>query len=128
VDDLFIFTKTLEEHLDIMERLFKALRKAGLKIHNKKCDLLKSKVQFIGHIFGEEGVQTEPGKIDAMQSFPRPHTKKTLRSFIGLVSYYRPFIKNLSHDLSPMLELLRKGVIYKWTDKHAEDFLESRRS
>src|SRR5207244_8576441 len=51
VDDLFIFTKTLEEHLDVMERLFKALRNSGLKIHNKKCDILKKKVHFIGHIF-----------------------------------------------------------------------------
>src|SRR3989454_3876138 len=105
-----------------MERLFKALRNSGLKIHNKKCDILKKKVHFIGHIFGEEGVETEPGKIEAMQNFPRPHTKKTLRSFIGLVSYYRPFIKNLSHDISAMLDLLRKGVKYVRTDKHEKGF------
>src|SRR5207245_1420527 len=62
VDDLFIFTQTLEQHLDVMERLFKALRRSGLKIHNKNCNILKKKVHFIGHIFGEEGVETEPGK------------------------------------------------------------------
>src|ERR1051325_1868790 len=122
IDDLFLFTKTLEEHLNIMERLFRVLRESDLKIHNKKCSLLQKKVHFIGHIFGEEGVEPEPGKIDAMQNFPRPTNKKSLKSFLGLISYYRTFIKNLSHDFSRLLELLRKGVKYEWTDEREKAF------
>ena len=124
VDDIFLFTKTLQEHLDVMERLFKALRESGLKIHHKKCSLLQRKVHFIGHVFGKEGVEPEPGKIDAMQSFPRPLNKKALKSFIGLVSYYRSFIKNLSHDLCPLLELLKKGEKFLWTEEKEKAFLK----
>jgi hypothetical protein len=106
-----------------MERLFQALRESGLKIHNKKCSLLQKKVHFIGHVFGENGVEPEPGKIDAMQSFPRPTNKKSLKSFLGLVSYYRTFIKNLSHDVNPLLDLLKKGAKFVWSDDKEKAFV-----
>ena len=122
VDDVIIFTQDLETHRDCMKRLFIVLRNAGLKIHNGKCDILQSSVQFVGHRFGTAGIEPLTSKIDAMLSFPRPVNKKTLRSFIGMVSFYRAYIKNLTHDLEPLLELLSKNIHWSWSERHEAAF------
>ena len=122
VDDVIIFTQDLETHRDCMRRLFIVLRNAGLKIHNGKCEILKNSVQFVGHRFGSTGIEPITSKIDAMLSFPRPVNKKTLRSFIGMVSFYRVYIKNLTHDLEPLLELLSKNIHWLWTERHEAAF------
>jgi RNase H-like domain found in reverse transcriptase/Reverse transcriptase (RNA-dependent DNA polymerase)/Integrase zinc binding domain/Integrase core domain len=127
IDDIFLFTTTVAMHIEVMKRLFIALRKAGLKIHNEKCELFKTRVKFIGHIFSEKGVEPEQSKIEAMQSYPRPINKKALRSWIGLVSYYRNFIQGLSNDLVPLLDMLAKDAKFVWNDE-AETAFQSVKS
>jgi hypothetical protein len=122
VDDVFIYTIDEETHLLMLDRLFKVLRNTGLKIHNEKCEFLKEKVKFVGHIFGKDGISPEFGKIEAMVTFPVPRTKKQLRSFIGLVTFYRQYIKNLSHDLEPLLVLLRKDERFVWNEERERAF------
>ena len=122
VDDVLIYSVDKETHLDLLRRLFTALRAAGLKIHNEKCDFLKRKVKFVGHMFGEHGIEPEKTKIEAMTTFPRPTSKKTLKSFIGLVSFYRGYMKDLPHDMIPLLTLVGKDVKFVWKDEHEEAF------
>jgi hypothetical protein len=122
VDDVFVYTTDVPTHLDMMRRLFNVLREVGLKIHNEKCEFMKDKVKFVGHVFGKDGIEPEFGKVEAMSTFPVPRTKKQLRSFIGLVTFYRQYIKNLSHDLEPLLVLLRKDERFVWNDEREAAF------
>jgi hypothetical protein len=122
VDDVFVYTVDIESHLFVLRRLLEVLRKVGLKIHNEKCEFMKDKVKFVGHIFGKDGIEPEFGKIEAMSTFPTPRTKKQLRSFIGLVTFYRQYIKNLSHDLEPLLILLRKDERFVWNEEREAAF------
>ena len=77
----------------------------GLKINPEKCHFLKQKTKFLGHIIDEEGVRTDPDKLESIKTFERPKCIKKLRSFLGLCNYYRKFIKNYS-SLARNLETL----------------------
>lgn len=94
LDDILIFTNTIEEHYNVLESVLKKIEIAGLRINPEKCHLLKKEVKFLGHIINNEGVQTDPSKVEAIQSFQRPKCVKNLRSFLGICNYYRKFIKD----------------------------------
>ena len=88
IDDVIVFSKTLEEHICQLQEIFTRLKHAGLKLKPKKCNLLCKSVGFLGHIVSEEGVATDPEKTKSVQDWPRPQTVTDVRSFIGLCSYY----------------------------------------
>jgi hypothetical protein len=86
LDDIIIFSKTFEEHLSRMGEVFTRLEQAGLKLKPKKCDLLKTKVLYLGHVVSREGVSTDPEKITKVRNWPVPRNVKEVRHFLGLCS------------------------------------------
>ena len=102
LDDIVIFSKSIEEHLERLDAVFTKLRQFGLKLELKKCNFFKKEVLYLGHLIGADGVATDPSKIAVVEKWPVPKTLKDLRSFLGFASYYRRYVHNFTQIASPL--------------------------
>ena len=116
LDDILIYSETLEDHLIHLQNVFDRLREHGLKLKLKKCSFLQSETHYLGFIIYSRGIQPDPQKIEAIKSLPSPTCVREVRSFIGMGSYYRRFIPNFSEIAEPVIALTRKHARFKWTD------------
>ena len=108
--DILIIGKTFEEHLENIARVLDQLHQAGLKLKPSKCHFLLRQVWYLGHTISDQGVSPDAIKIEAVKNFPKPTDLKSLRSFLGLASYYRRFIPGFSAVANPLFKLTRKKV------------------
>ena len=115
LDDVLVFGKTLDEHNRNLARVLTRLRQAGLKLKPKKFRFAQLSVEYLGHVVSAAGVQTDPSKLQAVRCFPRPTDVKTLRSFVGLASYYRRFVPGFSKVAGPLHALTKKDVPFVWS-------------
>lgn len=122
MDDIIIYSTSLQEHMENLTQVFKRLKKANLKIQLDKSEFLKREVAFLGHIVTPEGVKPNPQKIEAIKNFPIPRTDKQIKSFLGLLGYYRKFISNFSDLTKPLTACLRKDCKIKLTDDYIQCF------
>ena len=106
--DIIIYLKTPEEHIDCLEGVFEKLQKAGLTLKPSKCEFLKSRITYLGHIVTKNGIETDPKKISAVQQWPRPTTVTQVHKFLGFTNYYRKFLHNYAKIAKP-LHLLTSG-------------------
>ena len=123
LDDIIIYRKTFGEELDRIEAVFQRLRKAKLEPKPKKCHLFCKQVGFLGHVVSEEGVATDPEKIEAVKAWPTPTSVTEVRSFVGLVSYYRRFIKGFAVIARPLHKLMEEER-FRWTKECEESFAQ----
>lgn len=117
LDDVIVFSKTFEEHLERLARVFSALQKAHLKLKLSKCHFAQREVKYLGHIVSAEGIAPDHSKIEAVSSYPPPQNPKELKQFLGLSNYYRRFIPNYANIAEPLNKLLRKDqhkVKFQW--------------
>lgn len=105
LDDILIFGRSVDEHLQRLKAVLQRIREAGLKLSPSKCFFLKREVEYLGHVVTSDGIRTDPKKIEKVRSWPSPKTVKQLRSFLGFCGYYRRFIKDYAEFAQP-LELL----------------------
>src|SRR3989441_3429241 len=127
LDDIVLMSSTVPEHLDRLELILERLRQAGLKLKPSKCHLLQRTISFLGHIVSEEGVSTDPSKIDAVTEGPTPTNVTEVRAFLGLCSYYRRFVKNFASIAGPLHGLTGRGVPFEWSEACEEGFVELKR-
>ena len=102
LDDLLVWGKTFEEVMKKLEMVFQRLRKHGLKLKPRKCHFFAKRIKFLGHIVSEDGVSTDPSKIEAIVKYAQPETDEELNSFLGLTGYYRRFVKDYSKITAPL--------------------------
>ena len=88
LDEIIIFSKTEEEHLQHLEEIFNHLRKAGLKLKLQKCSFFKKHFQCLSHLISDKGIQPLPEKLESMAKMPTPQNAKQVKQFLGLVGYY----------------------------------------
>lgn len=122
VDDILVYSKTLEEHVQHLREVFAVLQQHKLFVKASKCSFAKQQLEYLGHIIGAQGVATDPSEVHAVQDWPVPRNLKQLRGFLGLTSYYRKFIKNYGIMTRPLTALLKKGVPFKWAELQQQAF------
>ncbi|KAL2097871.1 hypothetical protein ACEWY4_007078 [Coilia grayii] len=122
LDDVIVFADDFATHLKNLEAVFSRLLQFGLKLRPAKCSLLRSSVQFLGHVVTREGVAPDPEKVAAVQSWKAPTSVTELRGFLGFVGYYRRFIEGFSRIAAPLHGLLvgispkqKKAHLGPWT-------------
>ena len=115
LDDIIIFSKTKEEHLQHLEEIFELLRKAGLKLKLQKCSFFKKHIQYLGHLISDEGIQPLQEKLESIAKMPVPQNMKQVKQFLGLVGYYRKFIPRFSDIARPLTQLTQKNEGFNWT-------------
>ena len=115
IDDIVVFGKTLQDHNDNLVKVLDRLREAGLSLKPKKCRFARQEIEFLGHVVSAKGIATDPRKLEAVIDFPTPVDVKTLRSFLGLASYYRRFIPNFSKVAGALHTLTKKDADFIWT-------------
>ncbi|GBO19116.1 Retrovirus-related Pol polyprotein from transposon 412, partial [Araneus ventricosus] len=120
--DIIIVGRTFEEHINNLRKVFQRLQKANLKLNPKKCRFFQMEVAYLGHVTFSEGVKTDPEKIKAVIDLPHPDKIHDLRSFLGLCTYYRRFVKNLSTKARPLRKLTEAKSNFNWTDECEKSF------
>lgn len=116
LDDIIIIGYNLENHLENLNLVLKRLSDFNLKIQLDKCEFLKKQTEFLGHIITSEGVKPNPEKIEKIINWPLPKTQKEIKQFLGLVGYYRRFIKDFSKITRPMTKYLKKDSTVELKD------------
>ena len=127
LDDVIIFSKNFDDHLRRMEEVFGRLREAGLKLKPQKCRFLQKEVTYLGHVVSENGVSTDPSKVSKILDWPIPRNVSELRSFLGLASYYRRFIKDFAKTAVQLHRLTEKNKPFVWSESCLEAFNELKR-
>ena len=127
LDDIIVMSKDIDQHLDRLVMIFDRLRSSGLKLKPSKCKLLRKRLPFLGHIVTDFGNETDPEKIQAIAEWPTPTSVTEVRSFVGLCSYYRRFVKDFAAIAGPLHALTGKNARFCWTDACQTAFEELRR-
>ncbi|XP_050806680.1 uncharacterized protein LOC127049621 [Gopherus flavomarginatus] len=126
LDDVAIFSDSWPEHLLHLEKVFERIRQAGLTVKAKKCQIGQNRVTYLGHQVGRGTINPLQAKVDAIQKWPVPRSKKQVQSFLGLAGYYRRFVPHYSQIAAPLTDLTKKTQpnAVKWTDECQKAFTQ----
>jgi len=122
IDDILIYSKTVEEHIEHIKQVLAIFKEHKLKINIEKCHFMQTEVEVLGHKVSDQGLSPQDSKIEAIRNWKEPTNVHELRSFLGAIGYYRNFIKNYAKITAPLCKLLRKGIKYKWNQEHQGTF------
>ena len=123
LDDLVIITTgSAADHIEQLRQVFHRSRSAGMQINAAKCNFLAFETEYLGFQLTRNGIKPLPSKVAAMRNIAIPTTRKELRSFLGLVNYYRDMWPLRAHTLAPLSSLTSTSVPFKWKDTHTTAF------
>jgi hypothetical protein len=116
IDDILIYSSgSLSDHRNKVQKVFQRLQEAGLQLDIAKCEFDVKRVRYLGFIIeAGVGIRMEPEKVKAIMEWEVPHSTRGVRSFIGFANYYRGFIHSFTVLVTPLTELTKKGVPFKW--------------
>ena len=104
MDDILVASPTAAEHKKDVQRVMEVLEQHGLVINREKCQFQKSQVEFLGHLVDKNGIRPLPAKVEAITKYPRPTTCSQLLSFLGMINFYRRFIRGAASILKPLTD------------------------
>ena len=122
LDDIIIYSKTFEDHLVHLRRVFELLLSAGLRLNRTKCEFFKNKIDYLGYIVSKDGIAPNMKKIESITKYPEPTNQKELGTFLGLASYYRKFVRAFAEKAHPLTALTKKSAQWKWGTEERDAF------
>ncbi|GBC41210.2 enzymatic polyprotein, putative [Rhizophagus irregularis DAOM 181602=DAOM 197198] len=122
LDDIMIYSEDFEEHIEHVDKVLSKLRENNMIVKLKKCQFGLRNINFLGHIVGRDGLRPDKEKVEKIENMRRPKTVTEVRSFLGLCSYYRRFIKGFSKIAKPLLNLTKKNEKFEWKEEQQEAF------
>lgn len=122
MDDILIATENFDDHLKILSKVYKLLVDNLLELRLEKCFFLNKEIEYLGYVVNVNGISPNPNNVKAVTDFPVPKNKKELHSFIGLISYFRKFIKDFSIIAKPLYDLLKANNEFEFDSKQLEVF------
>ena len=122
LDDIIVFTDTIEEHNEVLCQLFDILHKSNLRVKRTKCTFFAVEIDFLGFHIAHNVKKPKDDKVQAIISFPTPHNAKKVAGFLGMVNYYRCFVKDFAKTALPLYQLTNKDTPFEWKDVHQTAF------
>ena len=116
LDDVIIYSRSVEEHFEHLTRVFTKIREARLKLQPTKCSFARTQVRYLGHVISSSGVEPDPEKVRAIKEYPRPSSVSELRRFLGMASYYRRFIAEFAEIAQPLHVLTTNDISFQWSE------------
>lgn len=122
LDDLFIFTNTVEEHEECLRIVFERLRKYQLYLKWSKCELYAERVDCLGHVIDDEGIHPDEDKLSRIRDWRTPRNYNDIQRFVGLVNYVANFLPNISLYTGPLMAMTQNGAPFFWRPIHQRCF------
>jgi predicted aspartyl protease len=120
LDDVIVFSRNLEEHEKHLRQIFTAIDKAGLRLNPAKCRFGQEEIEYLGHIVSAKGILPSPKNVDPILKIPDPHDVNSVQTLLGLLGYYRSFIKDFSTVAEPILRLTKADKKFEWGPEQRE--------
>ncbi|CAI7879196.1 unnamed protein product [Closterium sp. NIES-54] len=122
LDDILVYSQDKQQHLADLGSVFTVLDKHRLLTKGSKCEFFKDRLEILGHIISEAGVEIDPKKLDTVKPWHPPTNITELQIFLGFVNYVRRFVPDMARLTAPLTDLLRKGVTFTWGGKEHAAF------
>ncbi|CAI7776062.1 unnamed protein product, partial [Closterium sp. NIES-54] len=122
LDDILVYSRDKQQHLANLEAVFTTLDKNKLLTKGSKCEFFQDRLEFLGHVISEAGVEIDSKKLDTVKAWNPPANITELQSLLGFVNYVRRFVPDMACLTAPLTDLLRKGVIFTWGEKEHAAF------
>jgi hypothetical protein len=122
LDDILIFSKSREEHIEHVKNVLDVLRKEQLFLKLSKCEFGKTSLIYLGHIVGGGELKIDPSKVKIILEWSRPNNVTEVRSFLGAAQYWRKFIANFSSIATPLHAVTSVKQGFQWGDKQQQAF------
>jgi hypothetical protein len=128
IDDILIYTWTLEEHRHISWLIMERLRKHKLYLRLDKCEFEQTQIEYLSLIISKGQAEMDPVKVAGVVDWPKPQNKKEVQSFLGFTNFYRQFIQDFSHHAQPLFDLTGKNAPWTWGEAQQTAFDELKRA
>lgn len=127
LDDILIFSTSLELHCQHVRPFLGLLRQHGLYAKPEKCDFGQESIHFLGLIISVDGIKMDPSKVSAILDWPTPLDKKGIQRFVGFTNFYRKFIRRFSSIIAPITQLTKQGIRFRWSPEAQAAFKKHKR-
>nr|KYP49382.1 Retrovirus-related Pol polyprotein from transposon 17.6 [Cajanus cajan] len=127
IDDILVYSRSLEDHREHLKSVLEVLRERQLYAKLSKCEFWLSTVKFFGHVILVEGIAVDPAKVEVVVQWELPRIALEIRTFVGLAGYYQRFIEGFSQIVMPLTQLTRKNQSFIWMDTCEHNFQELKR-
>ncbi len=117
LDDILIATPTFDEHLRALNNTLTAIKKANLKLNARKCKFARPEVEFLGYCLTRDGITLAAKHVEAIKTYPPPRTGRQVKTYLGLVNYFRNWIPDRGKLLAPLTALTKRDHKFQWTEQ-----------